>query len=280
MDLYGITPYLERAEAFLNLGDNASMRYAALELRYAHEAVAFRQLHEYGKQFPGKLVGEWRADQILKLLASFDPFSDMSGELSFAPVAAEGEMPTEWLTLGSTQAIGWRKFRKSYNKLGSFLHLPTPKTGENLVETDIHPDSFTSMFEELKRLTQANLILAMKMTVSAECRCGGMVYVGQSDFDNEDQVVCGNRKCNALYTKSRGEDGVEVLKPVSVVSFTCEKCEARIPVPLEQVWAIARCPGCALEYRLNLIFMSAVPKPSNTQGHSKIEMDKLIADGE
>lgn len=265
MDLYGITPYLERATTLLARGDDTSIRYAALELRYAHEAVAFRQLKQYGSEFPGKLVGEWKADQILRLLASFDPLSDMSGELAIAPVAAEGEMPTEWLTLGSTQAIGWKKFRKYYNKLGSFLHLPTPKADGTPSAKAIPPDSFGAMIEDLQRLTEASVILAMKAIVSAKCRCGGMVYAGQSDFDNGEQVVCGNRLCNAFYLKRRDDSGVEMLAPVHGITFACEKCEAMVPVPLDQVWAIARCPGCALEYRLNLAFMSAVQKPPQIQ---------------
>lgn len=265
MDLYGITPYLERATALLLCGDDASIRYAALELRFAHEAVAFRQLQQYGEQFPGKLVGEWKADQILKLLASFDPFSDTSGELSIAKHAAEGEMPTEWVKLGSTHAIGWKKFRKYYNKLGSFLHLPLPKAGEVPAEKAISPESFNEMIKDLQRLTDASLILAMKVIVSAQCRCGGMVYAGQSDFDNGDQVMCGNRQCNALYIKGRDDSGVEVLKPINSIIFTCEKCEAKIPVQLDQVWATARCPGCALEYRLNLAFISAELKPPKSQ---------------
>ncbi|MCY1558755.1 hypothetical protein D9M68_957180 [compost metagenome] len=47
MELYGITPYLERAKALLDSTEEHSLRFAALELRFCLAMVACRQLHQY-----------------------------------------------------------------------------------------------------------------------------------------------------------------------------------------------------------------------------------------
>lgn len=263
MDLYGVTPYLDRAKALIARGDDAALRYAALELRCALETVAFRQLKEYGKEFPGTLVGEWKADRVLKILASFDPQSDVAGDISYALVETEDEKPTDWKPIGSTQSIGWKVFRGHYNKLGSYLHVPTPKSEGAKAPKPLPAASLSNIIESLELFAKATVIAAMKSFVSSICICGNTVYAGQSEFDNGDIVVCGNRKCNAIYNKVRADDGSEILERIRVISFPCVKCEGRIPVLPAEVWAVAKCPECSTTYRLNLAFTTAVPAPQS-----------------
>lgn len=256
MDLYGIKSHLERAKAHLNSPEEHSLRYSALELRFCLETVAYRQLQQYGDVFPGHMVGVWKADQILKLLASFDPLSNQEGELSIAPHAKDGEVPSEWTPLGKTKIIPWRKFRTFYNKLGSFLHAPAPKpAGEE--RKPITRESFSEIIQALESVTKATVILAMKAVIHAKCDCGATVYIGQSEFDNDELVVCGNTKCNSIYAKNTTESGEQVLNRINAITFTCQKCEAKVPVLLERIWAPVRCSHCSATYRLDLAFTSA-----------------------
>lgn len=255
MDLYGITPHLVRAKTHMEANEEHFLRYSALELRFCLEMIAYRQLQQYGDIFPGNMVGIWKADQIIKLLASFDPLSDQEGESSIAPANADGELPTKWTPLGKTKVISWRKFRKFYNKLGSYLHAPPPKTNEE--KSPITSESFREIIQALEEATKATAILAMKSVISALCDCGTTIYVGQSEFDNEEFVVCSNTKCNSIYTKKTNESGNQALTRIDTIVFICQKCNANVPVSRDRIWAPARCPHCSLTYRLNLAFTSA-----------------------
>ena len=269
MDLYGVTPYLERARALIANGNEASIRYAALELRYALETVAFRQLEEYGDEFPGKLVGEWKADQILRVLASFDPVSNTAGELSIAPVAPEGETPTDWTVIGSTQSIGWKDFRRYYNKLGSYLHLPIFKADGVQAKQSISGGSLCKIVDSLEELTKATMILALKVIISGKCKCGHTVYVGQTEFDDGDIVVCGNRKCNAVYQKVGADDGSQILERIQTLSFPCQNCEGKVSILPDEILAIARCTQCSTTYRMNIPFITLKPEaPPAASGNS------------
>ncbi|MGG2731366.1 hypothetical protein [Pseudomonas aeruginosa] len=258
MDMYGITPYLERAKTLKDSGEEHGLRYAALELRFCMEMIAYRQLQQYGDVFPGSMVGLWKPDQILKLLASFDPVAGTGGELSFAHLTEDGSVPTEWMPLGKSRTIPWRKFRKLYNKLGSYLHAPAPKQAGGEAKS-LSGESFREIIVALEEVMSATLILAVKAVISAKCDCGTFVYIGQSEFDDNELVVCTNTKCNSIYAKVLNEQGEQVLDRVKVLALTCQGCNARVPFPPEHVWAPIRCPCCSRIHRLNLAFTTVQP---------------------
>lgn len=254
MDLYGIAPYLERAKELILSGEEHSLRYACLELRFCLELVAYRQLKQYGEVIPGNIIGIWKADQIIKLLASFDPLSDAQGEISVGIPNASGELPDQWISIGNTRPISWRKFRTFYNKLGSYLHAPESKQ-EGVEGKPLKRKSLADIVSSLEIVAQSTIILATKNIIHAQCECGNILYVGESEFNDDNPVQCGNTKCNSLFIKQTAESGEKVLSPMQAIIFKCI-CEAKIPVVPERVWAPIRCPNCQITYRINLAFSS------------------------
>lgn len=253
MDMYGITPYLERAKTLKDSTEEHSLRYAALELRICMEMIVYRQLQQYGDVFPGSIIGVWKPDQILKLLASFDPVASTSGELSFAPLTEDGSVPTAWMPLGKSRTIPWKKFRKLYNKLGSYLHASAPRQA-GAEAKPLTGESFREIITSLEDVMSATLILAVKAVISAKCDCGTFLYIGQSEFDDGELVVCTNTKCNSLYAKAVNEKGDQILERIRVMVLTCQGCKAKVPFPPERVWEPIRCPSCLRTHRLNLAF--------------------------
>lgn len=254
MDLFGISPYLHRAKSLLATGDEQSIRYASLELRFCFELIAYRQLKQYGEKIPGQLASSWKADQIIKTLASFDPISDQAGGMEIGmPVEGDG-MPAEWVSLGKTKAIPWRKFRKLYNKLGSYLHAPK----DDETKAALNVESFGAIISALDEVQDATLILAVHMTIHADCHCGQRVFVGESEFDNGELVTCGNSKCNEIYRKEVSEKGEKVLTKVAGISASCD-CGARIPIRKEDIWAPFRCPSCFTTYKVDLGYSKFAP---------------------
>jgi hypothetical protein len=254
MDLYRITPYLARAKHLLEQPDEASLRYAALELRFAMEAVVYRQLQEYGAVIPGSVASKWKPDQLLKLLISFDPTSNQGGDLSFA-IAGPDVLPQDFKSLGQTKAIPWKEFRTNYNKLGSYLH--APQSNPKKKPKTLTKEAFTTIISRLEDCTKATVIFAFKAIISAQCDCDNMLYVGQSEFDNDELVVCSNTMCNRLWQKKTTTEGKKVLERVDIITFRCADCQAFIRVLPELIWQPIRCSNCTCAFRINLALSTA-----------------------
>ncbi|WP_122665085.1 hypothetical protein [Pseudomonas viridiflava] len=255
MDLYRITPHLNRAKSLLEKPDEPSMRYAALELRFAMETVVYRQLQQYGEVIPGSLTRMWKPDQILKLLISFDPTAGQGGELSFATNGPD-ELPQDFKPIGETKAIPWKEFRGFYNKLGSYLHV-SPHKPDGKKSTTLTKEAFTKIIAGLEDCTTATAIFAFKAIISARCDCDNMLYVGQSEFNNDELTVCSNTKCNRLWQKRTTDDGQQVLDRVEVITFRCADCQAYIRVQPALIWQPIRCPNCPCSFKINLALSTA-----------------------
>lgn len=217
-DLYGIAPHIDRAKDLLNQDTETSLRYAALELRLSLEYIAYRQLQQYGDVFPSGVIGTWKPDQIVRLLASFDPISENEGELSFAIPPSNGGMPTNWMSLGNTKAIPWRKFRSYYQKLGSFLHAPAPKRA-GPERKPLSKDLFQDVVEAIENVMTASLIMAIQNVISAHCECGTIIHIGEAEFIEGETLSCPNTKCNLPYIKRISEDGVNTLERLKLLAL-------------------------------------------------------------
>jgi hypothetical protein len=247
MDLFNISSTLNRAKKLLSSNDENEFKYACLELRFCFETVAYRQLKQYGDIIPGALAKEWRADQIIKLLASFDPISDQSGDISIGAETDPNVEPKKWVSIGQVQAIKWGKFRKYYNKLGSYLHASKEPTASS-------PDkkSLDEIIRELERVEATTAIVAYKDVRHTDCpTCGTRIFAGEAEFENDMLVVCGNTKCSKLFNKVINEKGEKVLTPVDTIFFKCE-CDARIPVQLDAIWKPFNCRDCFKTFRVSL----------------------------
>ncbi|WP_024677693.1 hypothetical protein [Pseudomonas syringae] len=247
MDVYRVVPFLDRARELLKASDDHSKRYAALELRFALENVVYRQMSEYGDVLPGNVLNMWKPDQMLRALISFDPISENGGELAFAlKNGDEWPADSDFKAIGSTKSIPWKDFRKYYNKLGSYLHAPVAN-GDAQKNKKIHSDDFTKIISCLEDVSKATAVFAIKIVVHANCECGNMLYVGQHEFDNDEPVVCSNRKCNLLWKKWTDSDGRQLLDPVDTIIYDCPDCQATIPVLPAEIWQpihCANCPSC------------------------------------
>lgn len=256
MDLYGITPHLDRAKAFLASDDPRQWIYAALELRFAFEAAAYRQVEAYGGDLPSSILQEWRPDQILKLLASFDKNSDQSAtwSISVQPVpdrdlTREDFESLEYVQFGEQKGIPWKVYRKSYNALGSFLHLD--KHQQNQI-----PDreKLAVQVAQLTDLAQSTAIVTQKDFSTSTCECGEVLVLGTRELSGSQLIYCPVRTCNRLYRAQPAEPGCPILQ-VQQVALACP-CGARVPFAPERLLQPTTCPSCksdlGLQVRLNI----------------------------
>jgi hypothetical protein len=161
--------HLDAATALLARGEEASLRYACLELRMVMECLTYDLLRIYRNDVGDELLSEYRADKLLKQLVAIDPMADQGATLTISPADDASD--------GKTMSFKEHRFRarwgsKSYNTLGRFLHertfleLETGKTesGELIRK---RADSIAS---ELGKVL-AGTGYGMRLTNGLECTC-------------------------------------------------------------------------------------------------------------
>jgi len=249
MALYQIADHLEKAKTFLAQSDESSLLYAALELRFCLESVAYQNLAAYGEDVSAELAREWRPDQIIKMLATFDPNSDQTAsfsisvtplpeDLDFASSGLRGAFnDRNFLPIGEAKRIPWGKFRSYYNSLGSFLHLR-----KDLTNAKPKIEKLRGLIAELEEVASSTLIAAGKDLATGKCDCGQVLILGPAEQAGDKPVFCPNTKCNSSYLAIKGDAERRVQK-IQALGLRCE-CDAVIPFSAEKLLKPAVCPAC------------------------------------
>jgi hypothetical protein len=112
--------YAARAKALLADEDDRSVIYAALDLRFALEALIYDLACNYLDELPPPKALDWQAPKLLERLIEIDPFADSTAYLfTVSPVTGERE------AMAADVRMDWKKLKERYQKLGSALHAPT-----------------------------------------------------------------------------------------------------------------------------------------------------------
>ena len=122
---------LERARAELTSGDSRRIRYAALELRIAIEALTFDRAQSYKKEIPPEQYETWQPRKLLSMLLEIDPNADKTSSLRFGEEEKYGEPAKVMHSLGTDSVLGLATIKEHYDALGSYLHMPTLKQFSN-----------------------------------------------------------------------------------------------------------------------------------------------------
>nr|WP_315492837.1 hypothetical protein [uncultured Pseudomonas sp.] len=254
MDLYGAKEYLDRAKNILSESELHSVKYACLELRFCLEVIAYRQLKQFGDEIPGSIVGQWKPDYIIRKLASFSPESEHDGKLSIGSHNNPDEIPKEWGNIAESRAVQWKTFRKHYQTLGSYLHA-SMKIEDR--EKTIKQKTLDKIISDIEYVLSATAIVAIKNVINAKCECGESIFIGQSEFEDNELIRCTSQSCGLFWHKVTLEDGAQVLKPAKLLVFKCS-CTEAISVPVEKVWDRFHCRSCRNTYRLNLGYSQVI----------------------
>ncbi len=249
MAIYNIADRLSNAKELVAKGDERSLLYASLELRFCFESVAYQNLSAYGEDVSTELAREWRPDQIIKMLASFDPDSDQSASfsISITPLPSDFDLKAkdlrdllgdrDFLPIGEAKRIPWGKFRSYYNALGSFLHLRKDQTTARPTA-----EKLQRFIEELEDVGTSTLIAAARDIATGNCDCGQVLILGPAEQAGEKVIFCANTKCNSSYRAIRGDPERRVQK-IQVVGLRCE-CDAVVPFAPDKLLRPTVCPNC------------------------------------
>jgi hypothetical protein len=263
---------VRRAKAELASGGEDRVRYAALELRLAMEALTYDRASAYKNEIPPKDYETWQPRKVLELLLDIDPNADKGVSLSVGAEEEYGKAPAEFSLLGTDTALDLATLKKHYDALGSYLHMPTLKQ----MNEDRHPDTgrlrtrCEKIVEGLEKVLASPIFNVKFGNVSEiECvRCKEKVRKRIPYGTSQVEVECFG--CNAPYRMHRkGSESVQWEPLREEVSCPVSGCGARVYVWRDQIkpgswWTCDRC-GDQIEIVLGLAKKS-VHEPGTSGG--------------
>jgi hypothetical protein len=122
--------YLKQAKAELTTGDDVRLRYAALDLRFAMEALTYDRARAYKDELPPSEYDTWQPRKLMVLLLEIDPNADKDSFLSVGIEEHYGVPAPVMTALGAETVLNLAVLKKHYDAIGNFLHVPTLKQAE------------------------------------------------------------------------------------------------------------------------------------------------------
>lgn len=193
---------LERANSLLASGSNDQLRYAALELRMALEALTYERALMYADDLPPSEYATWQPRRLLQTLLSLDPHADQGAALAVGLEELYGQPPKEMQSMGKEHVLSLATIKRNYDALGSVLHLPSldqqSKLTGNALPVSLR-DRCKALAEEVSKVLASPICnLRIKLPLKFDCRrCGGPVSKGMPPGAKDIELRCPG--CKALY---------------------------------------------------------------------------------
>jgi len=118
---------LTKANNELASQDASRLKYVALELRMAIEAITYDRAQAYKDEIPPDEYKTWQPRKLMQLLLDIDPDTDKNSGIGIGLEKTPGVPAEETTYLGTENVFNFKSIKDHYDALGSFLHMPTLK---------------------------------------------------------------------------------------------------------------------------------------------------------
>jgi len=215
---------LKRAKAELATSQVERIKYAALELRFAMEAVTYDRAQAFKSEISPEEYKTWQPRKLMQVLHDIDPMLGMSASIAVGIEEFHGvEPPPEKMQfLGTDKVLTLADLKGHYDAVGNYLHVPSLA---QLMKSGM-PDQgrLRSRCEAVIAALEAVLASPVWNStignfVHFECiRCKKPVRKRMPHGEDEVEVTC--FECQAQYLISSQGDGQVVTKP-KIVEVAC-----------------------------------------------------------
>ncbi len=244
--------HLETASEELSASNNQRLKYAALELRMAMEAITYDKALAYKNEFPPDEYETWQPKKVLTVLLEIDANADVSSSLSIGLQSVPDAPPEMMHFLGTENTFTLKMLKKHYDALGSYLHIISMKQSREGKVQDM--SKLRTRCEEIYQfLDQALKSPVFNMTLgnfsSLNCNeCGKPIRKRiPHNFEGSIPAKCFN--CKATYTLTDNGKG-QVLWELNQQAVKCGNpdCQKEIIILSHELtigrhWICSKCNG-------------------------------------
>jgi hypothetical protein len=207
--------YLKRSKEEFGTGDQERLKYAALELRMAMEALTYDRARAYKNEFPPDEYETWQPIKVMSILVDIDPTAGMAISLAVGREEVPGVPASEMTSMGSEKVLNMATLKKHYSALGSYLHVQSMKQALSGKPIDFggmrsRCEEIIVFVEEILTSPVHNIIVGNFSTVGC-MKCGETLRKRMRNGQCETHVECFD--CGASYTLIDKENGQVEWKP-------------------------------------------------------------------
>ncbi len=196
------------------------------------EGLTYERAQAYADDLPPGTWQHWQPKKIMSALLQIDPNADQGGTLSVGLKDEPGVQAKTMTVIGTEHVLSMKQLKAHYDRLGAFLHLPTPRQVQDGKEHDWTKvrSRCEQVLEEVERALRSPLhAVIFRLTAELDCqKCGERMRRRVPLGDFEVDVEC--FECHARYGLSGTAQSNEVRW------FPLKK---RVPCPTE---------GCSQEH--------------------------------
>ena len=209
------------ATAMLQKQDSDSFRYAALELRRCIEAIVYEKLERYGALLPEDSVYQWQPPQAFDALIAVEPWAEETVSYAIANEKEFGKMAEgPYHLMGVDERPKGKWIKKTWNKLGSYLHAEWPFSHTHKPETSARQFLEKTLLS-LEPLVRSSFSAMMAQTITFDCDCGKAVKVMMKAVESSRMAVC--LTCGMHYRAEKTGEEFSFIPDISPFNCDCGK---------------------------------------------------------
>lgn len=245
--------HLKAAKKHLETGADIALKYAALDLRMAMEAVTYDRASAFKEEFPTEEYDTWQPKKVMAVLLEIEPMADKDSTIAFGLEEEYGVPAKEMTLLGTETVLNMVVLKKHYDALGSFLHIPTiksTKAGKTVDHNKLRERCEEIMGYLEKVLSSPVFNSTFGIFASIECtKCGKKIRKRIPYGENTINAECSN--CDASYQISDDGANQSIWRPkLQEIACVNKDCMKKIVVWEKEIRLDAKwtCPGCKGQY--------------------------------
>jgi hypothetical protein len=240
---------LKRAEEELEKNDDERIKYAALELRLAIEAITYDRAASYKEELPPSAYETWQPKHLVDLILDIDPNAYQSSSLSVGVETTLGVPPEEASHLGIDKVLNMKALKKYYHALGNHLHMLTIKQQQTnyYVNKDTLRKLCNDIADCIRDALSSNIYnINFRVFAQQECIDCGKNIIKRIQHDTEkSSAKCFG--CEATYTITKTDNNqMQWEADQQDIKCSSKECDGHILV-LQRDIKIGKnwvCPSC------------------------------------
>jgi hypothetical protein len=205
----------------METGDEASLRYAALEIRMAIEQLFYKLLPSYREELPGDLMKHWQPKKIIDALIDCDPDVEHDFTLTMAEERPDGGHGPA-IHVGRYKAVTRKLLRQYYHKIGSYLHASIVHERRDPRRMLSFLSAAATRVEEYCRETTVISNVAKFHIVN--CICGRIIKRNARALQVKPYICCPNENCRAVFDLIKNDETGSEWK-LRESEFVCPQCK-------------------------------------------------------
>lgn len=255
---------LDRAKKLIQSNSPEALKYACLELRMCIEMICYEKFQLYLEEIPQHSLKTWQPRKVMKVLHEIDPLVEFDCTVVIGQESKNGRPNWESYVVSDHKAITFNFVKETYDKLGSYLHVPVMSDQRlkhlESIENELRNYLLDKVVPEIERLCSSECSVNITERYPFQCAfCHNEFTMSKRSLETFKTAVCPVDSCKAEYDFSykggRPTLNVKMVvykcdnccSPIFIyqhklkedVEISCEKCSSKFIVKKHQ-WAVVR----------------------------------------